>query len=85
MHLKKLVIELQEWGTQKGQYEIEIIYAHERTETKMFLPTELTRGLLEMISKNIVDVSADTAKRLSTSLPSDIIQSAAPQLTEGEQ
>lgn len=87
MHLKKLNIELQEWGPQKGKYEVLVEYVHERTETKMFLPEDVTKGLLELIAKNIVEASSEVAKRLATGLPQEIIQASTLQIaapvTEG--
>ncbi len=91
MHLKRLTLDLQEYGKQKGQYEIVVEYVHHGTETKLNLPPALVRGLLELISKNIIEASTETARLLATSLPEDIIKTS-PQIeanthraiTEGE-
>lgn len=75
MHLKKLSVELQEWGDQKGQYEIEVTYLHERTETKLFLPSDVSQPLLDAVSAHIIKASQLTANRLAQSLPKNLLVS----------
>ncbi len=84
MHLKKLSVELQEWGDQKGQYEIEITYMHERTETKFFLPSDVSQVVLDAVSTHIIKASQITAQRLAQSIPANLLVSdpiEAKQLT----
>lgn len=76
MQLKKLSVELQEWGEQKGQYEIEITYLHERSETKLFLPTGVSQLLLDAVSSHIIKASQMTAQRLAESVPNNLLVSA---------
>lgn len=76
MHLKKLNVELQEWGEQKGQYEIEITYMHERTETKLFLPSAVSQVLLDAVSGHIIKASQETAARLAASIPKTLMVEA---------
>lgn len=69
MQLKKLEIELQEYGEQRGNYEVEITYLHERSETKLFLPPEISGPLMQVIAAQIIAASKATAARLAESLP----------------
>lgn len=72
MQLKQLKIEMQEWGEQRGKYEVEITYIHDRSETKLFLPPEISKPLMEVIAAQIIAASKATAARLAESLPESL-------------
>lgn len=72
MQLKSLNIELQEWGEQRGQYQVKITYVHERSETSLFLPPEVSKPFMEVVAAQIIAASKVTAAKLAESLPSTL-------------
>lgn len=80
LRLKKLSIELQEWGSDKGKFNGEISYIGENGKVTITLSPTDCEKLLPVIAQGIVSASKEVAKDLTAealaSLPNDSIKIA---------
>lgn len=77
MKLKKLEIEFQLWGPQKGHYTGEIEYEGQEGAVKMTLSPEVSLVLLKACGDNILALSEVSAKNLRDSIQSSIAEAKA--------
>ena len=80
MTLKKLEIELQQWGDDKGRYRVTIEVMENRNEIKLALPPEMGEALINQTKELIRKFSIRAADRLRDELS----LAAPPMLEAGE-
>lgn len=79
MKLKKLEIELEEWGANKGQYKGNVEFIGDSGSISLALPAELSLEFLKFASDALVRVSERANASLSESIKSSVAIAANPE------